>query len=219
MKRKNWASNPIDVFVLARLEDEGLTPSVEADRVTLIRRLHLDLLGLPPTPAEVAAFVDDARPDAFERLVDRLLASPNFGERWGRHWLDLARYADSDGYEDDLYRPDAWRFRDWVIQSINKDVPFDQFTLEQLAGDLLPNSTYQQKVATGFHRMAPMVIRSLIITSPCASFPFLPSGFVTFLTRSSRLLGIWVPKKFEKSEFLSPRVPDWTIFRDIFFRF
>ena len=109
----------------------------------LIRRLCLDLLGLPPTPAEVEAFVADQAPDAYERLVDRLLASPRFGERFGRHWLDLARYADSDGYEKDTARPDAFRYRDWVIKAINQDMTYDQFTLEQLAGDLLPEPTHR----------------------------------------------------------------------------
>jgi mono/diheme cytochrome c family protein len=144
--------NPIDAFVRARLEKEKVTPAPEADRVTLIRRLNLDLLGLPPAPHEVAAFVADSRPDAYEQLVDRLLASPHFGERWGRRWLDLARYADSDGYEKDSPRPYAYLFRDWVIDAINRDLPFDQFTIEQLAGDLLPGATEAQKIATGFHR-------------------------------------------------------------------
>ena len=147
-----WVRNPIDAFVLAALEANGVAPSPEADRVTLIRRLSLDLLGLPPAPSDVEAFVNDAQPDAYEQLVERLLASSHFGERWGRHWLDLARYADSDGYEKDTPRPYAWRFRSWVIDAINRDLPFDQFTIEQLAGDLLPDATVEQKVATGFHR-------------------------------------------------------------------
>ena len=130
-----------------------LKPSPEADRVTLIRRLGLDLLGLPPTPAEVDRFLSDERPDAYERLVDRLLASPQFGERWARPWLDLVRYADSDGYEDDRYRPDAWRYRDWVIDAFNRDMPFDRFTIEQLAGDLLPDASRDDRIAAGFHRM------------------------------------------------------------------
>ena len=144
--------NPIDAFVITRLEKEKLAPSPEADRYTLIRRLSLDLTGLPPRPDEVAGFVNDSRADAYERLVDRLLASPHFGERWGRHWLDIARYADSDGYEKDRPRPFAYLYRDWVINAINRDLPFDQFSIEQLAGDLLPNATHEQKVATGFHR-------------------------------------------------------------------
>jgi mono/diheme cytochrome c family protein len=146
-----WVRNPIDRFVLARLDRDGIRPSPEADRVTLIRRLSLDLIGLPPTPQEVDAFVADARPDAYERLVDRLLASPHYGERWGRWWLDLARYADSNGYSIDAPRS-IWPYRDWVIAALNADVPFDRFTVEQLAGDMLPGATQEQKVATGFHR-------------------------------------------------------------------
>lgn len=148
-----WVRNPIDAFVLSRLEAEGIAPAAEADRVTWIRRLHLDLIGLPPTPSQIDDFLSDLRPEAYERLVDRLLSSPHFGERWGRHWLDLARYADSDGYEDDKFRPDAWRFRDWVVKAFNDDMPYDRFTIEQLAGDLLDESGYEQLVATGFHRM------------------------------------------------------------------
>jgi hypothetical protein len=150
--RKSKIENPVDAFILAGLEKRDITPSPEADRPTLIRRLSLDLLGLPPTPAEVDAFLSDHGPDAYERLVDRLLSSPHYGERWGRHWLDLARYADSDGYEKDNVRPWAWRYRDWVIDAVNRDISFDRFTIEQLAGDLLPNATLDQKVATGFHR-------------------------------------------------------------------
>ncbi|MBC8116680.1 MAG: PSD1 domain-containing protein, partial [Candidatus Saccharimonas sp.] len=144
--------HPVDAFVRETLASRGLTPSPEADRATLIRRLSLDLLGLPPGPQETTEFLGDERPDACERLLDRLLASPHFGERWGRHWLDLARYADSDGYEKDLPRPHAWRWRNWVIDAFNRDLPFDQFTVEQLAGDLLPGATLDQRIATGFHR-------------------------------------------------------------------
>jgi hypothetical protein len=148
----SWVRNEIDAFVLARLEAEHVTPSPEADRVTLIRRLSFDLLGLPPSVQEVDAFVNDPRPDAYEQLVERLLASPHYGERWARHWLDAARYADSDGYEKDTGRPHAWRWRQWVIDALNRDLPFEEFAVEQLAGDLLPNATLEQKVATGFHR-------------------------------------------------------------------
>ena len=144
VSRPGWCRNPIDRLVLARLDRAGLRPSPEADRVTLIRRLSLDLLGLPLTPSEVDQFLTDNRPGAYERLVDRLLASPQFGERWARPWLDLVRYADSDGYEDDRYRPDAWRYRDWVIDAFNRDMPFDRFTIEQLAGDLLPGATLER---------------------------------------------------------------------------
>jgi mono/diheme cytochrome c family protein len=150
--KMGWVRNEVDRFVLARLEKEKIEPSPEADRTTLIRRLSLDLLGLPPSPEEVAQFVGDQTPDAYEKLVDRLLSSPHYGERWGRHWLDLARYADSDGYEQDRPRPFAWRYRQWVIDALNGNMPFDQFTIEQLAGDLLPNATISQKTATGFHR-------------------------------------------------------------------
>ncbi len=147
-----WVRNPIDRFILARLEKEKLATSPEADAATLLRRLSLDLTGLPPTPAEVAEFLADDRPGAYERAVDRLLASPHFGERWGRRWLDLAHYADSDGYLGDALRPNAWRYRDWVIDAVNRDLPYDQFTIEQLAGDLLPDATLAQKTATGFLR-------------------------------------------------------------------
>jgi hypothetical protein len=150
-KNLAWARNSIDRLVLARLEAEGLAPSPEADKYTLVRRLSLDLVGLPPTPNEAEAFVQDAAPDAYEKLVDRLLASPRYGERWARRWLDLARYADTNGYEKDRPRS-IWPYRDWVINALNAGMPFDQFTIEQLAGDLLPNATREQRTATGFHR-------------------------------------------------------------------
>ena len=152
IKNKKWPLNEIDFFVLARLETAGISPSPAADRHTLIKRLYCDLIGLPPKPAVVDAFVDDRSRQAYEMLVDRLLASAHFGERWGRHWLDKARYADSDGYEKDRPRPNAWRYRDWVIDAVNNDMPFDQFTIEQLAGDLLPSATPMQHLATAFHR-------------------------------------------------------------------
>jgi mono/diheme cytochrome c family protein len=151
VRQAAWVRTPIDAFVLARLEKEGLAPSPPAERTVLIRRASLDLTGLPPTPEEVDAFVADAAPDAYERLVDRLLASPHYGERWARLWLDLARYADTDGFEFDSPRT-MWPYRDWVIGAFNADMPFDRFTIEQLAGDLLPGATQQQRVATGFHR-------------------------------------------------------------------
>lgn len=149
--RQSAIANPIDAFILARLAKEKLAPSPEADRVTLIRRLSLDLLGLPPKPADVDTFVNDPSPDAYEKLVERLLASPHYGERWGRWWLDVARYSDSNGYSIDAPRT-IWRYRDWVIAALNRDLPFDQFTIEQIAGDMLPDATLEQKVATGFHR-------------------------------------------------------------------
>ena len=151
VKDQNWSRNPIDSFVLARLEREGLQPSPEADRATLIRRVSLDLIGLPPTPAEVDAFENDSGPDAYERLVNRLLASPHYGERQARPWLDQARYADTNGYEKDGARS-IWPYRDWVIRAFNQDMPFDQFTILQLAGDLIPNPTNEDRIATGFHR-------------------------------------------------------------------
>tara|TARA_R110002111_G_scaffold262875_1_gene342552 strand:+ start:123138 stop:125573 length:2436 start_codon:yes stop_codon:yes gene_type:complete len=144
--------NPIDAFVAARHQSSGVKPAPQADRRTLIRRLYFDLVGLPPAPDVVEAFVSDEDPRAYERLVDDLLASPHFGERWGRYWLDLARYADSDGYLGDSLRQHAWVYREWVIDAINNDLPFDQFSIEQLAGDLLEKPTVPQKIATGFHR-------------------------------------------------------------------
>ncbi|GAB5561095.1 MAG: DUF1553 domain-containing protein [Synoicihabitans sp.] len=148
---QRWVRNDIDPFILARLEKEGLSPSPEADRTTLIRRVSLDLTGLPPTPAEVDAFLADDSPDVYERLVDRLLDSPRYGETMALPWLDAARYADTDGYQNDGPRT-MWRWRDWVIDAYNRNLPFDQFTIEQLAGDLLPNPTHEQVLATGFNR-------------------------------------------------------------------
>ena len=152
VREQAWVRNPVDAFVLAKLEANGISPSPQVQRTTLIRRLSLDLIGLPPTPSQVHEFLRDNRPDAYERLVDRLLASPHYGEKWARHWLDLGRYGDSDGYENDGPRPHAWRWRHWVIEALNRNLPFDQFTIEQLAGDLLPGATVEQRVATGFNR-------------------------------------------------------------------
>lgn len=143
--------NPIDAFIQARLGREGLTPSPEADRLTLIRRLSLDLVGLPPTPEEADAFANDSSPQAYEALVDRLLTSRHYGERWARRWMDLARYSDTNGYEKDRQRS-MWPWRDWLIRALNDDLPFDQFTVQQIAGDLLPQASIDQRVATGFHR-------------------------------------------------------------------
>jgi Protein of unknown function (DUF1549)/Protein of unknown function (DUF1553)/Planctomycete cytochrome C len=151
VKNRSWVRNPIDAFILARLEKEGLKPSPEVDKATLLRRVYLDVIGLPPSVKEVDEFLADKSPDAYEKVVDRLLASQSYGERWARPWLDLARYADSNGYEKDNLRV-AWKFRDWVIDALNKDMPFDQFTIEQIAGDMLPAATVDQKIATGFHR-------------------------------------------------------------------
>ncbi|HLX46387.1 MAG TPA: DUF1553 domain-containing protein [Bryobacteraceae bacterium] len=154
VQNTGWIRNPIDNFILAKLESEHVQPSPEADRATLLRRVSLDLVGLPPTDKEIQAFLADTSPDAYEKVVDHLLASPHYGERWGRHWLDLARYADSDGYSIDAPRP-IWKYRDWVINALNRDMPFDQFTIEQIAGDLLPHPTTDQLIATGFHRNTP----------------------------------------------------------------
>lgn len=151
VKRTGWPRNPIDYFVLSRLEAAGLAPAPEADKHTLARRVSLDLIGLPPTPAEMDAFVNDSSPDAYDAFVDRLLASPHYGERWARRWLDLARYADTNGYEKDRVRS-IWPFRDWVIQAINEDMPYDRFSIEQLAGDMIPHATESQRIATGLHR-------------------------------------------------------------------
>ncbi len=146
-----WPRTPIDRFILARLEREGLHPSHEASKEALLRRVTLDLTGLPPTLDEIDAFLADTRPDAYDRVVDRLLASPHYGERWALPWLDLARYADSHGYEKDDLRT-MWKYRDWVIDALNRDEPFDQFTIDQIAGDMLPAPTQAQLIATGFHR-------------------------------------------------------------------
>ena len=146
------ARNAIDRFILAKIDAEGIEPSPEAAKTTLIRRVYFDLTGLPPSPAEVDAFISDSSDGAYEKVVDRLLRSPHYGEKWAMHWLDAARYADSDGYERDPLRPHAWRWRHWVIDALNRDMPFDQFTIEQIAGDLLPNATVEQRVATGLLR-------------------------------------------------------------------
>ncbi|HZK81582.1 MAG TPA: DUF1549 domain-containing protein, partial [Humisphaera sp.] len=151
LKDDGWSRNPIDHFVLARLRSQGIAPSPEATKATLLRRVSLDLIGLQPTPAELDAFLSDTSADAYEKAVDRLLASPHYGERWGKHWLDAARYGDSNGYSIDAARS-MWKYRDWVIDAINQDMPFDEFTIEQIAGDMLPNATIDQKIATGFHR-------------------------------------------------------------------
>ena len=167
-QRKYWAfqpvhrvappagfASPIDAFIAARLQPKGLAISPETDRVTLLRRVSLDLIGLPPTPAEVDAFVNDRSRNAYEKVVDRLLASPHYGERWARHWLDLARYAESEGFKSDETRPNAWRYRDYVIQAFNQNKPYDRFVKEQLAGDeLYPNDPWA-KVATAFNRNYP----------------------------------------------------------------
>ncbi|MEX0711421.1 MAG: DUF1549 domain-containing protein, partial [Pirellulales bacterium] len=149
----SWVASPIDAFILARLEQAGLPPSPPADRLALIRRTYYDLTGLPPPPDEVAAFAADASPAAYEKLVDRLLASPHYGERWGRHWLDSVRFAETNSFERDGVKPNAWRYRDYVIRSFNDDKPYDQFVREQLAGDELPEATTESIIATGYYRL------------------------------------------------------------------
>jgi hypothetical protein len=150
------ARTPIDAFILARLNKEGLKPSPLADRRTLIRRVYFDVIGLPPTPAEVSAFAADRSPDAYARLVDRLLVSPHYGERWGQHWLDVIRFAETDGFEYDTHRRDAWRYRDYVIRAFNNDKPYDRFLLEQLAGDEIAPKEDETLIAAGFNRLAPL---------------------------------------------------------------
>jgi hypothetical protein len=177
-------ANAIDHFVRARLAKEGFTPAPEADRATLLRRLKFDLLGLPVTPEEVAAFVSDTRPDAWERWIDTYLASPHYGERWARPWLDLARYADSDGYEKDTVRPHAWRYRQWVIEALNKDKGFDRFTIAQMAGDLLPEATLEDRVATGFHRM--------VLTNREAGVDRAEARFEQLVNRTNTVATTWL---------------------------
>ncbi len=162
VKNTTWIQSPIDAFVLARLEAAGCAPAAPADKPALIRRVTFDLVGLPPTPAELGAFLADNQPDAFRRLVDRLLASPAYGERWGRHWLDVARYADSNGLDENVAHGNAWRYRDYVVAAFNNDKPYDRFVTEQLAGDLLPADSDQQRheqlIATGLLVLGPKVL-------------------------------------------------------------
>ncbi len=155
VSHRPWVRNAIDAFVLARLEAEGVPASPPADRITLLRRASFDLIGLPPTPEDVAAFLNDDSPRAFEKVIDRLLGSPHYGERWGRHWLDVARYAESEGFKLDLTRPNAWRYRDYVIQGFNQDKPYDEFIREQIAGDELRPDDAEARIATAFNRHFP----------------------------------------------------------------
>ncbi|MDX1981525.1 MAG: PSD1 and planctomycete cytochrome C domain-containing protein [Bryobacteraceae bacterium] len=152
-----WKRNAVDAFIFAKLQERELQPVARADKATLVRRAYLDLTGLPPTAEQASAFVNDTSPEAFTKLVDRLLASPHYGERWGRHWLDVARYADSGGYEQDFTYPNAWRYRDYVIRSFNQDKPYDRFVREQVAGDELENPDYDALTGTGFHRVGSTV--------------------------------------------------------------
>uniref|UniRef100_UPI0035684BD2 DUF1549 domain-containing protein n=1 Tax=Stieleria sp. TaxID=2795976 RepID=UPI0035684BD2 len=153
-----WTENPIDAFVLARLHDNGLSPAPAADKITLIRRITQDLIGLPPTPEEIDAFVADESPTAYDKVVERLLNSPHYGVRWGRHWLDVARYADSNGLDENLGFGQAWRYRDYVVDAFNNDKPFDRFLIEQVAGDLLPEANRETKTATGFLSLGAKVL-------------------------------------------------------------
>jgi Protein of unknown function (DUF1553)/Protein of unknown function (DUF1549) len=153
---RRWVHNPVDAFILARLQKEGLKPAPPASRRTLIRRAYFDLTGLPPTPEQIERFVNDRAPDAWQRLVDRLLDSPAYAERWAQHWLDVVRFAESDGFEYDTHRSDTWRYRDYVIRSIREDKPYNQFLLEQLAGDEMDPKNQEMQVAAGFHRLGPL---------------------------------------------------------------
>ncbi len=151
-----WVKNPIDAFILQRLQKEGLKPAPQAERTMLIRRLYFDLIGLPPTPKEITAFLADKSPDAYQKLVEKLLASPHYGERWGQHWLDIVRYAETDGFEYDTHRTDTWRFRDYVIRSFNADKPYSRFLTEQLAGDEIAPNDDEALIAAGFNRLGPL---------------------------------------------------------------
>ena len=153
VKQQDWIRNPIDRFILSKLEQHGLTPARPAGRAALLRRAYYDLIGLPPSPKEVDLFLADDSPKAFQRVIDRLLKSPNYGEKWGRHWLDLVRYAETNSYERDGAKPFVWRYRDYVIRSLNDDKPYDQFVLEQLAGDELGELTPDRLIATGYYRL------------------------------------------------------------------
>ena len=177
-------NHPIDRFIQAKLESEGVEPAPEADKNTLVRRLYLDLIGLPPTPRQRDAYVNSADPKIYEKTVEQLLASPHFGERWALPWLDLARYADSEGYERDPLRPHAWRWRQWVIEAVNRDAPFDRFTVEQIAGDLLPGASVEQRVATGFLRNG--------IKNREAGVPNVEKRFEETIDRVNTTAGAWL---------------------------
>ncbi len=153
---KEWVKNPVDAFILQRLKKEGLKPSPPADRVTLIRRIYFDMTGLPPSPREVAQFIADRSPDAYQKLVEKMLTSPHYGERWGQHWLDVVRFAETDGFEYDTHRRDAWRYRDYVIRAFNNDKPYDRFVTEQLAGDEIGPGEDETLIASGFNRLGPL---------------------------------------------------------------
>ena len=152
VKNQAWVKNPIDAFVLAKLEEKNLTPNPPADRVTLLRRATIDMTGLPPTPEETQQFLNDKSANAYEKIVDRLLSSPAYGERWARHWLDVVRYADSNGFKAAETRPNIWRYRDYVIKSLNEDKPYDRFIKEQIAGDEIYPGSNEALIAMGFNR-------------------------------------------------------------------
>ena len=155
VKRTDWVKNPIDAFVLARLEAKGLQPSPRAEKLPLLRAVTYDLIGLPPTPEEQQAFVADDSPDAYEKVVDRLLASPRYGERWAEHWFDVVRFAETDGFKNDGLRPNAYKYRDYVIAALNDDLPYDRFIRQQIAGDELEPNNPQALIATGLNRLYP----------------------------------------------------------------
>ena len=161
-KDNGWAENEIDHFILAKLKENDLTPAPRARKEILLRRLSLDLTGLPPTDEQARSFLEDQSANAYETLVDNLLASPHFGERWAAMWLDLARFSDTKGYEKDLYR-NIWKYRDWVINALNNDMSFDRFTTEQLAADLLKDPTEEQLIATAFHRNTNKRMKEILI--------------------------------------------------------
>src|SRR5256714_12879943 len=151
-----WVKTPVDAFILARLQKEGLKPSPPAERAILLRRVYFDMIGLPPTPSEMAEFVADKSPNAYSKVVEKLLASSHYGERWGQHWLDVVRFAETDGYEYDTHRGDAWRYRDYVIRAFNNDKPFDRFILVQVAADELAPKEAETLIAAGFNRLGPL---------------------------------------------------------------
>ena len=167
VKNQAWVKNPIDAFVLAKLEEKNLKPNPPADHLTLLRRATVDMTGLPPTPEEIQQFLNDKSPNAYEKVVDRLLASPAYGERWARHWLDVARYADSNGFKADETRPNIWRYRDYVIDAFNDDKPYDRFIKEQIAGDELYPGDHEALVAMGFNRH--WIDETNASTSSCAA--------------------------------------------------
>ena len=187
VKDVKWVANPIDLFILSKLEQKGFAPAPPADKTALLRRITFDLTGLPPTPAEVESFLKDDASNAYEKVVDRLLQSQHYGEKWARHWLDVVRYADTNSFERDGPKPNAWRYRDYVIRSFNNDKPYDQFVREQLAGDELPTVTSDSIIATGFYRLG------LWDDEPADRLLALYEGFDDIITTTSQaFLGLTV---------------------------